>query len=195
MTTPDDRLAEIRQRWQGVKAATFYNTSRDHAFDDALNDIGDLFQQVESLTAALDAERAASQKREGDAYWRGFHQAEVNKPGALSTAEELVAVHKELAEAQAQLSQLREELVQRDEQLGCEIGERLTAETDLREARAALKVSQQDRNIDPFDRCFHCHSLNGHRYFGTSPGMGWHCNDCGVERWVQIAPPAPEDAR
>lgn len=46
---------------------------------------------------ALEAEK-------GKAYWRGFQQATYNRPGALSTANHIVAIEKELAEVKAQLT-------------------------------------------------------------------------------------------
>ncbi len=54
--------------------------------------------------AALTALRAELKQKEGEAYWRGFQQATWNKPGCLTTADELVAVSKELAEARARLA-------------------------------------------------------------------------------------------
>ncbi len=75
---------------------------RDH------NDlIANLHQDVELAKVQRDkAEAALTELRaqQGKEYWRGFQQATYNKPGSLTTADELIAVTKELAEARARLA-------------------------------------------------------------------------------------------
>ena len=43
---------------------------------------------------------------DSEQYWRGFQQATYNKPGSLSTADELIATTKALAKAEARVQTL-----------------------------------------------------------------------------------------
>jgi hypothetical protein len=66
------------------------------------------------LAAEVDAAHAAALAKHaaevGAAYWRGFQQATYNKPGCLTTADELIAAQKEHAADTATIADLRAEL-------------------------------------------------------------------------------------
>lgn len=49
-------------------------------------------------------------------------------------------------------------------------------------------VKERDRRRRTFaHRCHACGSTNGYQYGSdaaeVTPGLGWHCNDCEMERW------------
>jgi hypothetical protein len=65
---------------------------------------------ADEVDAAHAADLAKHAAEVGAAYWRGFQQATYNKPGCLTTADELIAVKKEHAADTATIADLRAEI-------------------------------------------------------------------------------------
>lgn len=72
----------------------------------------------------------------GREYWRGFAQAKYNRPGTLSTAEDLIRTARELAELKAEHERVTAERDRAERQLVILMGQLEAAESQLQILRA-----------------------------------------------------------
>lgn len=103
----------------------------------------DVNRKVEAVMTVLESSlllaRQEIETLKGEAgreYWRGFAQAKYNRPGTLSTAEDLIRTARELAELKAEHERVTAERDRAERQLVILMGQLEAAESQLQILRA-----------------------------------------------------------